>query len=95
MDKTFWKGLIVGTILGTIAGVLLNSNKGRKMREQVKNKIADELSHFRDISKEKYRDLVEKTVQAYSRTEKMSKEEADELKSELEEKFDRIKDVLK
>ena len=87
--------MVLGLVMGTVGGYLLNSNKGRKMTEQVKNKIADELSRLRDISKEKYRELVDKTIETYERSKEISKEEAAELREELEEKYDKIKSALK
>ena len=100
MDKTT-KGVIigasVGVIAGAIAGVLFAPQSGKETREdikkylhEIKEKIAEELVKVGEVTKEKYDEIVGKTVKIYETEKKISSEDAADIKDKLEKNYDEV-----
>ena len=100
MDKTT-KGVIigasVGVLAGAIAGILFAPQSGKETREDIKKylhemkeKIAEELSKVGEITKEKYDEVVGKTVKIYETEKKISSEDAADIENRLKNNYDEV-----
>jgi gas vesicle protein len=100
MDKTT-KGVIigasVGVLAGAIAGILFAPQSGKETREdiakylnEIKEKIADELSKVGKITKEKYDEVVAKVVKIYEMEKKISSEDSADIKGRLEKNYNEV-----
>jgi len=95
-------GVALGAIAGAIAGILLAPKSGKQTREdiakyihEIKDKIVKQLEKAGDFTKEKYDEIVAKTVDTYKAGKKISTKEAAEIKQNLEKGFDKVKKSAK
>lgn len=105
MDKGT-KGIIIGAsaglLAGAIAGILLAPKSGKETRADItnylvemKDKIANELSKVKNLTKEIYNEIVEKVVKVYELEKKISAEDAEDIKKKLDSNFDQVKKAIK
>jgi gas vesicle protein len=87
-----------GALLGLIAGLLVAPRSGKETRENIKkhyeeisDRISEELSRFKDITKETYAQVVGTVVHGFVEARKITSDEAAELKGELKKGFERIR----
>jgi gas vesicle protein len=106
MDKKTMKGvgvgLAVGALAGAVAGILFAPKSGKETRadianylEEMKDKIAAELDKAGDFTKDTYKAAVEKVVGTYEEGKKITAKQAQEIKEELDEGFDKVKKAAK
>lgn len=88
-----------GALLGLIAGLLVAPRSGKETRknikrhyEEISDRISEELSRLKDITKETYAQVVGIVVHGFVEAKKITSDEAAELKSELKKGF---KDIRK
>lgn len=104
-NKDFVKGAAiagaVGLVAGAIAGIMFAPKSGKETREDIKNylhemkdKIAEQLAEVKDLTKEKYEEVIENVVGKYKETKKISEEQAVEVKKDLAEGYDKIREAL-
>ncbi len=82
MDKAFGKGVLLGTVLGaaTAVGVALSKNGGQlgeeleSAFEQVKRQVKKQLADVKDVTQEKYDEVVETAVGAYAEKKQLAKQ---------------------
>jgi gas vesicle protein len=87
-----------GALLGLIAGILVAPRSGKETRENIKrhyeeisDRISEELSRLKDITKETYAQVVGTVVHGFVEAKKITSDEAAELKSELKRGFEDIR----
>ena len=106
MKKDFAKGaalgVLAGAIAGAVAGILLAPKSGKETRKdianylsEIKDKIAVELEKAGDFTKEKYNQVVSKTIATYETAKKLTSEQAEEIKKDLEENYEKVKKASK
>lgn len=85
-------GIVIGAgIVSAIAGgIFLYGPQGKKNRKQIvtwavkaKADILDEISKMKEVSEEKYHQVVDKTIAKYGRLKNVSQSEALQLGREL------------
>ena len=83
-------GFLSGALLGLIAGLLVAPRSGKETREKIKknyeeisDRISEELSRLKGITKETYAQVVGTVVHGFVEAKKITSEEAAELKGEL------------
>jgi gas vesicle protein len=91
-------GFLRGAVLGLIAGLLVAPRSGKETRENIKkhykeisDRISEELSRLKDITKETYTQVVGTVVHGFVEAKKITSDEAAELKSELKKGFEDIR----
>ena len=93
-----------GALLGLIAGLLVAPRSGKETRENIKghyeeisDRILEELSRLKDITKETYAQVVGIIVHGFVEAKKITSGEAVELKSELKKDIRRAtcREILK
>ncbi len=105
-QKNFIKGAAigvgVGAIAGAIAGILLAPKSGKETRadiakylHEMKDKIATELVKIKDISQDKYDEVVENVVTTYEKGKKISAAESKVVKQQLKEGYKEVKKAAK
>ncbi len=92
------KDYLLGLITGAMAGVLFSPKSGKDTREdmrwyyfEMKDRIFENLSQIKNITKDTYDNVVKSVVSGYEDTKKITEKEAAEIKKELMEGYDRIK----
>lgn len=100
--KEFFKGALIGVLIGTVAALLTTTKTGKERRSELKKmsselfaKILKEIEKMKVISKERYEEVVEKAVKDYGKKKKLAKAKINELTAELKEKWAEIKKNLK
>ena len=96
------RGLIAGMILGVAAGVFLKSPEGKKAVKNARTKamkfqakITKELMSAKEMTEERYADLVDDMMAYYMTSKEIAKTEAPEIKSFLLGKWKEIERQLK
>lgn len=91
---------LYGSLFGLITGILFAPRSGRETRESIKStydeisdRISSELSQMKDVSRETYNNVVNSVVSVFQETKKISSTEADEIKKELKNGYERIKEI--
>lgn len=92
------KDYLLGLITGAMAGVLFSPKSGKETREdmrwhyfEMKDRIFENLSEIKNITKETYDNVVNSVVSGYEDTKKITSREAADIKKELMEGYDQIK----
>jgi gas vesicle protein len=92
------KDYLLGLITGAMAGVLFSPKSGKETREdmrwyyfEMKDRIFENLSEIKNITKDTYDNVVNSVVSGYEDTKKITAREAAEIKQELMEGYDRVK----
>lgn len=100
--KTFFKGALIGAILGSVAALLATNKTGSERRKEIKElsanlfgKIVKEAEKVKELSQDSYEKVVEKVVREYGKKKKMATETLNDLTDELKEKWGEIKKHLK
>ena len=110
MDQNQYRGgragaalaaLVVGAIGGAIAGVLLAPKSGKETREdlkhvaeKMKHDISENLHQIGEVTKDRYRDVVDTVVNKYQQTKEITHDEAVDLKNKLDKNYDSVKDAM-
>lgn len=103
MDKkAFFRGALLGALLGSAAALLTTSKTGKQRREEIKKissglfgKIVKEIQKMKELSREKYEAVVEKVVREYGKNKKVAKATLEEVIDELKDKWVEIKKGLR
>jgi gas vesicle protein len=95
------KGFLLGALAGVITGILIAPKAGRATRESIssyyfemKDRILENLSQIKDITKETYDNVVNTVVKGYEEAKVITSEEGDQIRQELKSGYNRIKAVL-
>lgn len=94
----FAKGAALGVALGAVvagaAALLFAPKSGKELRKDIKktatdltNKVLKEVEKAKNISKEKYHDIVEKVVDEYTKNKKVAAGAVTMLKQDLKGKW--------
>jgi gas vesicle protein len=102
MDKKdFAAGIAAGAIIGAMAGILLAPKSGKETRDDIKKfvddsktKIANKVKEVGDLTKEQYEKIVDLVVDEGSKTIDVTKEDLGQLKSDLKERYNAVKERL-
>ncbi len=93
--KNFFKGALTGVAVGTALGVLFAPKSGKETREDIKKAydsvsrdIVDKVSKLKDVTEEKYHEIVDKAVAEYRKIEEMTQDQADELTNLLRSRWE-------
>jgi gas vesicle protein len=99
--KAFFKGALIGALLGSVAALLATNKTGAERRKEIKalstnlfGKIVKEAERIGELSQDKYEMVVEKVVKEYGKKKKLAKATLDDLSDELKEKWGEIKKHL-
>lgn len=100
--KSLMVGMLFGAIAGAIAGILFAPKSGKETRadigrylNEIKDKIADDLSKIGEFTKENYRAVADRVVNVYEAAKKISPEDAEEIKADLNKNYDQVKKAAK
>ncbi len=100
--KEFFKGALLGALIGTAAALLTTKKTGEERRAELKKmssdlfaKILKEVEKMKVMSKEKYEEVVEKAVVEYGKRKKMAKTQVQEVMEELKSKWADIQKHMK
>lgn len=105
-QKEFLKGAAIGVaagaVAGAIAGILLAPQSGKETREDIKkylhemkDKIALKLGDLKEITEDKYGEVVDSVVSAYEKGKKISTAESKVIKNQLKEGYEEVKKAAK
>jgi gas vesicle protein len=96
-DRSFLLGVVTGVLLG----VLFAPESGRRTRRamraryfEMKDRILDDLSQIKDITKETYEGVVSSVVKGYEEAKLVTSGEAAQIRSELNNGYQRMKSLL-
>lgn len=94
--------LIVGLVAGVAAGLFLRSEKGQGMTEEAKRRakrlqreLWRKLREVKELSKEKYEEIVNDLVIQYTQTKALAENELKRLKEYLMDQWDDVREQLK
>lgn len=100
--KEFFKGALLGALIGTAAALLTTKKTGEERRAELKKmssdlfaKILKEVEKMKVMSKEKYEEVVEKAVEEYGKKKNMAKTQVEVVLEDLKGKWDDVKKHLK
>jgi gas vesicle protein len=100
--KEFFKGALLGALIGTAAALLTTKKTGAERRAELKkmssdlfSKLLKEVEKMKVMSKEKYEEMVEKVVAEYGKKKKMAAKQIKELMDELKGKWADIQKHMK
>lgn len=90
---------LAGATAATAAGAyFLYGPKGAKRRQKInswtlkaKGDVLSKLENAKNVTEERYHDIVDQTISKYSKTKSVTKEEAEKLAKELKAHWKRIK----
>ena len=95
-------GVAIGALAGAIAGILLAPKSGKETRKDIakwadkmKDEIAQKLHDAGDFTKEKYNQVSSAVVDGYTKAKKISDKEAEEIKANLADNFEKVKKAAK
>ncbi|MFA6160714.1 MAG: hypothetical protein WC766_00890 [Patescibacteria group bacterium] len=95
-------GLIAGAAMGVITAYYLNTPKGKKMLHQaekkameLQKKLMKELNNTKNLTKERYEEIVEKLMMYYTKTKDINAKEVPEIKDFLMSKWKEIEKEYK
>lgn len=105
MEKDFTKGMLIGlaagAITGAILGVMFAPQSGKETREMISDKmdklkdiVARKLNHLGKFTKEKYDQVADETIDAYLKSKEISPDEADKIRQDIEEGYEKIRKAL-
>ena len=87
-----------GALIGVVAGILVAPMSGKKIRDNVKKysqeiskRITEELSRLKGITKDTYTKVVDSVVQGFVEAKKITVEEAKEIRDQLKEGYDKVR----
>ncbi|OGC50579.1 hypothetical protein A2716_05245 [candidate division WWE3 bacterium RIFCSPHIGHO2_01_FULL_40_23] len=87
-------GILIGALLGGVAGVLLAPASGKENRKKLKEitlklkaELEKRLGEAKEITEESYTKMVNTIVDEYSKKEPIIKEQAGKLKEALKGRF--------
>ncbi len=91
-------GLAAGALLGALAGVLLAPKSGKATRDDLvkfmrssSKKVVSQAKRLKDLTQDKYDEIVERVVETAGKTTKMGKQELAEWKETLKGKYADVK----
>lgn len=89
---------IFGIIVGAAAALLFSPRSGKENREKLRNwmqrmndEISDRAADIRDMTQEKYNDLVDQVSNKYRKMKDIRQNELDDFSVELKNRWERIK----
>ena len=95
-------GFLRGALLGLMAGLLVAPRSGKETRENIKrhyeaisDRISEELSRMKDVTRETYTQVVEAVVHGFVEAKKITADEAAAVKNELQKGFEDIRESHK
>lgn len=95
-------GVMAGVVAGVIGGILLAPKSGEETRkdlgdltQRMKDQIADRLSKVSRITKTAYHEIVDAVVKQYEDAKEITSMQADELKKQLGESYDKVKEAAR
>jgi gas vesicle protein len=100
--KEFFKGALLGALIGTAAALLTTKKTGAQRRAELKKmssdlfaKILKEVEKMKVVSKEKYEAVVEKAVREYGKKRNMAKTQINAVVEDLKGKWTDVKKHVK
>jgi gas vesicle protein len=92
----------VGAIAGAIAGVLLAPKSGRETRADIRRTlakiqtdVAKRVGALKNITQEKYHEIVSNVVGTYERQKKITGKQAKAIKADLKKGFTHLRSISK
>lgn len=100
--KSFLKGATLGAMFASVAALLLAPKSGKKTRTDAQKlvnglmkRLHKEAEALQDVSKERYEEIVSKSVSEYAKGKKMTEAYIDEMKKLLMNSWADVKKELK
>lgn len=101
-NKGMVMGLMAGVVAGAIAGVLLAPKSGEETRkdlaelaQKMKEQVAAKLGQMSRVTKTAYGEVVDTVVKQYEDAKEITSMQAEELKKQLGESYDKVKEAAK
>jgi len=95
------KHFFLGAMAGFVVGLLFAPQSGKKTREEtrtyyfeMKDKILENLSEIKDVTRETYENVVNTVVRGYEDAKLITSAEASQIREELKQGYNRIKDLI-
>ena len=92
--RDFFMGFIFGSITGTLISLKAEGKTTQdiaELYEEIKDRVMEETSRIKGITKETYDHIVNSIVTGYRETKRITVREAGAIKSELKTGFDKVK----
>ncbi len=88
----FLKGAAIGALLGSVAGILLESEKDvTKIVSNITKRIVAEAEKAKGLTKDGYEVVVDKAVDEYAKDKKIAQKILKKVSKELKAKWSEIK----
>ncbi|MBI4239857.1 YtxH domain-containing protein [Candidatus Uhrbacteria bacterium] len=101
-NKHFVKGAAIGAVLASIATLLLAPKAGKKTRSDVKKlvnslskKMSKEFASLSDLSRDRYEELVNRTMKEYTKGKKIAQDFIDDVSKNLKGNWKEVQKELK
>jgi len=95
MAKGIFWGFAAGFVAGAVTALLLTTKTGeelrgdiRKIAKEVVDKVEDNASRIRNITKNKYNEIVNNVISTYEKLKDLSAKEIEFIKQVIEEQKD-------
>ncbi|WP_343566928.1 YtxH domain-containing protein [Sphingobacterium sp.] len=82
--------MVAGAAIGTLVGVLVAPNSGRKTRKKIKAKTRD----LKEQAKHKYEEVADKVKEEYDHVSSSISETAGHVADKVSDEFDKYKDQI-
>lgn len=93
--------VVAGLVAGVAAGLFLRSEKGQGMTEELKKKtkrfqreLRTKLREVKELSKEKYEEIIDDLVDQYAQTKVFAKNELKKLKEYLMDQWEDVREQM-
>ena len=93
--------LLAGMAAGLAAGMFLGTDKGHEMTEDAKKQakllqkqLAKKMKNLKELSKDKYADLVDDVIAQYQHGKKLADAQVHELKMRLLDQWDNVREQM-
>src|SRR6056297_129089 len=100
--KKFLSGLAVGTLVGSVLGLFISPDKGKKNREnfrkmskKVSQRLMTEAAKVSKLGKKEYEAIVENVIKKYSKDDLLNKQAWEEIAEELKGRWTEVRRELK
>jgi len=97
----FLEGAVVGLVLGVAANMFLSSKTGKKMKEDIKESMADfykyiapKIEKIKKMSEGEYKEFMKTAVIQYGKAKKLSQEKIKQIMQEAQKSWDNFSEKL-
>lgn len=100
-DNKFINGALIGATLAIAIGIFAESKKGKELKKEVKDKVADfyktitpKLKKMKEVGEKEYKTFIDKALADYNKDGKFDKEDLKKLATEAHKSWKHLKKNL-